>query len=73
MLRLRLYDILCRLPPTAYEGAYKSLFRELVAEFTLTGKGAICVIAVNILYIAVGDYCTLLYIRAGDCCECTAF
>lgn len=38
MLRLRLYDILCQLSPTAYEGAYKHLFRELVAEFTLTGK-----------------------------------
>ena len=38
MLRLRLYDILCGLPPTAYEGAYKHLFRELVAEFTLTGE-----------------------------------
>ena len=37
MLRLRLYDILCRLPPSTYEGAYKNLFRELVAEFTLTG------------------------------------
>ena len=38
MLRLRLYDILCGLPPNAYEGAYKHLFRELVAEFTLTGE-----------------------------------
>ncbi|XP_067939352.1 HEAT repeat-containing protein 5B-like isoform X2 [Watersipora subatra] len=40
MLRLRLYDILCGLPPESYVGAYKHLFRELVAEFTLTENPA---------------------------------
>jgi len=46
MLRLRLYDILCGLPPHSYEGAYKHLFRELVAEFTLTGSPSALVYAV---------------------------
>ncbi len=40
MLRLRLYHVLLRLPPGAFEGAYTALLRELVAEFTLTENPA---------------------------------
>ncbi|XP_035692964.1 HEAT repeat-containing protein 5B-like [Branchiostoma floridae] len=40
MVRLRLYDILALLPPTAYEGSFNALLRELVAEFTLTDNPA---------------------------------
>ena len=40
MVRLRLYDVLTLLPPEMYEGAFNSLLRELVAEFTLTDNAA---------------------------------
>ncbi|XP_033734296.1 HEAT repeat-containing protein 5B-like isoform X1 [Pecten maximus] len=40
MVRLRLYDVLCLLPPESFEGTYTMLLRELVAEFTLTDNPA---------------------------------
>ncbi|XP_022085919.1 HEAT repeat-containing protein 5B-like [Acanthaster planci] len=40
MVRLRLYEVLRLLPPTAYEGSFTALLRELVAEFTLTDNAA---------------------------------
>lgn len=40
MVRLRLYETLALLPPTAFEGSYTHLLRMLVAEFTLTENSA---------------------------------
>lgn len=39
-LRLRVYSVFCALPPDGFESAHKGLFRELVAEITLTDSAA---------------------------------
>lgn len=40
MVRLRLYETLSLLPPTALESSYTHLLRMLVSEFTLTENPA---------------------------------
>lgn len=40
MVRLRLYETLCLLPPNALESSYTHLLRMLVAEFTLAENPA---------------------------------
>lgn len=40
LVRQRLYETLCLLPPHSFEGSYNALLRILVAEFTLTENPA---------------------------------
>ncbi|PFX25411.1 HEAT repeat-containing protein 5B [Stylophora pistillata] len=40
IVRLRMYSVLTLLPPKSYEGSFHSLFRSLVAEFTLAENPA---------------------------------